>query len=214
MKKVMAAVGILIFVFGVLLAASTFIGIPINTTEAYQVPESTVVVDRFGLIGPTFGVVNPTADWVDGFTFNTGDSLNIQVNVTSGKTINFYVDDGSKGSNSNLDSTIYLSYPNVTTVNTDWIVPKNSSYNFVFSNSGTVLASDVHWQIVKQWNETDYRSVTKNVPLLPFQVLYIGVGTALSGLAITVYGVSLKKDRLVAKTFSLGRVYLHLSNQV
>jgi hypothetical protein len=196
MKKLMTAVGIVILVFGILLATFTFIAFPKNKTEAYQIPESTAIVDRFGLLGPSFGVLAPTADWADGITLSAGDFLNIQVNVTSGQKIDFYVSDGSNGVNSNVGSSPYLFYPNVIMVNTDWIVPKNSSYNFVFSSSGTVSASDVHWQIVKLWNETDYRSVTQNIPLLPLQILYVGVGIALSGLAITVYGTRLKKDRL------------------
>lgn len=196
MKKLVTAVGIVILVFGILLSAFTFIAVPENKTEAYQIPESTVIVDHFGLLGPTFGVVNPTADWGDGITLSAGDFLNIQVNVTSGQKIDFYASDGSKGLTSNVGSSPYLSFPNVTMVNTDWIVPENSSYNFVFSSSGTVPASDVHWQIVKLWNETDYRSVTQNVPLLPFQVLYVGVVVALSGMSITVYGISTKKRGL------------------
>lgn len=195
MKKV-AATGLVILAFGLLLTASTFVNLPEEKTEAYHVSKSTVLVDRFGLIGPTFGVVNPTADWADGFTFNEGDSLNIQINVTSAKNINFYVDDGSKGLNSNLDSTIYLSYPNITVVNTDWVVPKNSSYDFVFSSLGKVSASDVHWQIVKHWNETDYRSVTQSVPLLPSPVLYAGIVIILSGLVITIIGTSIRKRKV------------------
>ncbi len=198
MKRLMMASGIIILIVGILLAAITVVSLPENKTEAYQVPKSIVIVDRFGLLGPTFGVTNPTADWGDGFTFNKGDYLKIQVNVTSVKSISFFVDDGRKGLNSNLDSTIYLSYPNITKVNIDWVVPKNSSYNFVFSSSGTVAASDVHWQIVKLWNETDYRTVTQNVPLLPLPMLYVGVGIALSGLAIMVYVII---KNLVRETF-------------
>jgi hypothetical protein len=194
MNKVVVAGGIVVLVLGIILTA--FASIPISEikTEPYQVPQSTVIIDHFG---PTLSLIPvPTTDWTDGFSFDAGDLLNIEVNVTSGGIINFYVDDGSKGVSGNLDSAIYLSYPNITSLNTDWVVPKNSSYNFVFNTLGKVSANDVHWQIVKHWNETDYRSVTQNVPLLPIQVLYIGVGTALSGLAITVYGVSLKKRQI------------------
>ena len=194
MKKLMTAVGIVILVFGLLLASFTFIAFPESKTEAYQVPESTVIVDRFGLEGPSFGVVAPTADWADGFTFRSGDFLNIKVNVTSAQKIDFYVSDGSTSLSSNVGSSPYLSYPNVTMVNIDWIVPKNSNYNFVFSSSGTVSASDVNWQIVKLWNETDYRRVTQNVRLLPFQVIYVGVVVAISGLTIATYGILIPKN--------------------
>lgn len=192
-KKLKTAAGIVILVFGILLSEFTFIAVPKNKTEAYQVPESTVIVDQFGLLGP-FPTSAPTTDFAVGFNFSVGELLNIQVNVTSGQKINFYVDNGSKELSSDLDSTIYLSYPNITVVNTDWVVPKNSSYNFVFRSPSTFLANDVHWQIVKLWNETDNRSITQNVPLLPFQVLYVGVTVALSGMAITAHGISTKKE--------------------
>jgi len=201
MKKLMVAVGIVILVFGILLAAFTFIALPKNKTEAYKIPESTVIVDQFGLLGP-FPTTFPTTDFAEGeFNFSAGELLNIQVNVTSGNKINFYVDDGSKGLNSNLDSTIYLSYPNVTIENRDWVVPKNTSYNFVFRSPNTFLANDVHWQIMKVWNETDYRSVTQNVPLFPFQLPYVGVAVALLGTAIAMYGIVAKNRNLSVRPF-------------
>jgi len=191
MNKVMVAIGTVILVFGILLASFTFTSFPEKKIEDYPIPESTIVVDGFGLLMPDLGI-NPTANWADGFMFSAGETVNIQVNVTSGQKINFYVSDGSISVSSNVGSSPYLSYPNITVVNTDWVVPKNSTYNFVFSSSNSVPAKDVLWQIVKLWNETDYRTVTQNVPLLPFPILYAGIGIALSGLAITVYEISFK----------------------
>jgi hypothetical protein len=185
MKKVVVAIGIVILVLGILLTAFTFIAIPENKTEAYQVPKSTVLIDRFGPI-LDFNPV-PTTNWADGFTFSAGDFLNIQVNVTSGQRIDFYVSDGSNGLSSNVGSSPYLSYPNVTLLNTDWVVHRNSSYNFVFSSSSTFSPNDVHWQIEKLWNETDYRDVTKNVPLIPFELSYVGVVLSLAGIGLLVY---------------------------
>ncbi len=185
MKKVIVAIGIAILVLGILLTAFTFIAIPQNKTEAYQVPKSTVLIDRFGPI-LDFNPV-PTTNWADGFTFSAGDSLNIQVNVNSTKGIDFSVNDGSSGVNSNVGSTTYLFYPNVTMVNTDWVVPKNSSYNFVFSSSSTFVPNDVHWQIEKVWNETDYRDVTENVPLIPLELSYVGAILSLAGIGLLVY---------------------------
>ena len=193
MKKRLIIIGVIALILGILLAAFTFVLIPKTTSEAYQVPKSTVLIDRSGPI-LDFDPV-PTTNWVDGFTFSAGDSLNIQVNETSGQKIDFFVTDGSSGVNSNVGSNTYLTYPNVTVVNTDWVVPKNSSYNFVFSSSNAFSPNDVHWQIEKQWNETDYRRVAQNFPVLPFQVLYAGVVIALSGFAITIYGVIKRQTR-------------------
>jgi hypothetical protein len=197
MKKAIACIGVFAFISGILLIALPSANVLKTTSEANQVPKSTVLVDRYGLLGPSFGVVAPTADWADGFTFTAGDLLNIQVNVNSSKRIDFFVCDEISGVNScHVGASTYLSYPNVTLVNTDWVVPKNSGYNFVFSSSGTVSANDVHWQINKLWNETDYRNVTQNTPLLPFQVVFVGVVVALSGLAIAVLGIITPKKRI------------------
>lgn len=193
MKKAFAGIGVFALFIGILLVTLPFANIFKTTSEAYQVPKSTVLIDRFGPI-LDFNPV-PTTNWADGFSFSAGDLLNIQVNVNSSRGIDFSVNDGSNGVNSNVSPTAYLFYPNVTTVNTDWVVPKNSSYNFVFRSSSTFSPNDVHWQIEQLWNETDYRNVTKNIPLLPFQVIYVGVVIAFSGLAITTYGIMTSKKR-------------------
>jgi FlaG/FlaF family flagellin (archaellin) len=129
-----------------------FVYVPKTTFEAYQVPKSTVLIGGFG---PLFDVA-PTSKVTDVLTLNAGDSLNIQVTVTSGKDIDFSVNDGS---------TTYLSYSNVTTVNKDWTVPQSSNYNFVFNSSSTFTSKDVTWQVTKHWTETAYRDVTQNVQI-------------------------------------------------
>jgi dipeptidase len=136
--------------------------------------------------------VAPTSKVTDGLTLNAGDSLNIQVTVTSGKDIDFSVNDGS---------TTYLSYSNVTTVNKDWTVPQSSNYNFVFNSSSTFTSKDVTWQVTKHWTETAYRDVTQNVQLLPLEFSYVGIVLSLAGIGILIYGTVKKKlIRIVNKS--------------
>lgn len=192
MKRVIAAVGILILVFGVLLVSFTFTSFPEKKIEAYQIPKSTAIVNQHGLLGP-FPDSSPTTDFAEGgFNFSSGELLNIQVNVTSDQKVDFYVSDGSKGLSSNVGSSPYLSYLNVTLMNTTWIVPENSTYNFVFNSPSKFVPNDVYWQVVNLWNETNNRTVTENVHLLPFPILYVGVGIVLSGFAVTIYGTGFR----------------------
>ena len=148
-------------IIGVLLIALPFVYVPKTISESYS-PKSTVLISGFG---PLMDVA-PTYKVSDGISLNAGESLNIQVNVTSGNNIDFSV---------NNNSTTYLSYSNVTTVNIDWTVPQSSNYNFVFNSLSAFTSKDVSWQVTELSTETAYRDVTKNVELLPFDVSYVGV---------------------------------------
>ncbi len=140
--------------------------------------------------------VAPATSMAKGVELNAGDSLNIQVNATAGKGINFYV-------NSGVTSLVYpyngtatkLNYQNVTTLNKDWAVPVSLQYSFVFNSTNLFSYKDVSIQVTKQWNDTAYRDITQNVQLLPFQVLYVSIVIALLGLAIVIYGVRNPKVR-------------------
>jgi hypothetical protein len=191
MKKAIVGIGVFAIIIGILLVALPFDYVPKTTSEAYQVPKSTVIIGS-GWMPP---IAFPTTDMSKGTSLTAGDSLNIQVNVTSGKGINFYVNNGSLGSVYPYGIT-QLAYPNVTTISKDWIVPVNSSYAFVFNSTSQFTYNDATLLVTKHWNETAYRDITQNVRLLPFQVIYVGVVFALSGLAITTYGIiTLKKRR-------------------
>jgi hypothetical protein len=179
MKKAIVAIGVFALIIGILLIALPFIYVPKITSEIYQVPKSMVLIGGFG---PLFDVA-PTSKVTDGLTLNSGDSLNIQVNVTSIHDVDLSVNDGS---------TVYLSYSNITTLNKDWTVPKSSDYNFVFSSLSTFNSKDVTWQVNKNWTTTAYRYVTQNVQLLPFEALYVGLVLALAGIGLTIFGAGEK----------------------
>jgi hypothetical protein len=111
MKKVIAGIGFFVLIIGVLLIALPFIYVPKTVIQAYQVPQSTVLVDGSF---PHFTYA-PVHEVTEGdLILNAGDSLNIQVNVTSGIEINLSVNNGS--------ATV-LSYYDFTTLNVNWTVP-------------------------------------------------------------------------------------------
>ncbi len=134
--------------------------------------------------------VAPATSMAKGVELKAGDSLNIQINATSGKAIDFFV-------NSGVTSLVYpyagtaneLSYQNITTLNKDWIVPTSSEYSFVFNSSNLFSYKDVSILVTKQWTDMVYRDIPQNVQLLPFEVIYFGIAIALSGVAIIVLGV-------------------------
>ena len=88
----------------------------------------------------------------------------------------------------------YLFYPEVTTVNKDWIVPLSSKYDLVFNSSNLFTYKDVTLLVTKQWTETAYRDVTTNYRLLPFEFVYIGVVLTFVGIELTIYGAVKKRN--------------------
>ena len=179
MKKAVVGIGVFFLIIGVLLIALPFVYVPKTVSEAYQDPKSSAVFDE--------SFVVPPSTTTSTTYLNAGDSLNIQVTVTSGGNtdIDFSVNDGS---------TTYLSYSRATTVNKDWTVPLSSNYNFVYDNSFSIITSkDVTVQVIKHWTETAYRDVTTNAQLLPFEFAYLGVALALVGIGLTIYGVVRKE---------------------
>ena len=65
----------------------------------------------------------------------------------------------------------------------------SAQYSFVFNSSNLFSYKDVNILVTKQWSETAYRNVTQNVPLLPFEIVYVGAVIALAGMALTSCGV-------------------------
>lgn len=190
MKKIIIAIGVFALIIGILLIALPFVYIPSHTTQAYQIPKSEVIIGEWRPIA----TVDPSVSMAKGANLTAGDSLNIQVNATSGKDINFYVNSGVTGLVYPYSGTATeLTYQNVTTLNKDWTVPVSSQYSFVFNSTNLFSYKDVSIQVTKQWNDTAYRDITQNVQLLPFQVVYAGIVVALSGLAILIYGIRNQK---------------------
>jgi hypothetical protein len=179
MKKTFVGIGVFALIIGVLLISLPFVYVPKTVSESYQVPKSSVIIDQ--------SFVVPPSTTTHTTYLNAGDSLNIQVTVTSGgnRDIDFSVNDGA---------TTYMSYSRATTVNKDWTVPLSSNYNFVYDNSFSWITSkDVTVQVTKHWTETAYRDVTTSNQLLPFEFAYLGVVLALVGIGLTIYGV-VKKE--------------------
>jgi len=180
-KKTFIAIGIFALVIGIILITLPYVYVPKTISEAYQVPKTASIISESFVVPPS--TITHTA------YLNQGDSLNIQVTVTSGgnRDVDFSVNDGS---------TTYLSYSRATTVNKEWAVPLSSNYNFVYDNSFSWITSkDVTVQVTKQWTETAYRDVTTNSQLLPFEFAYLGVALALTGIGLTIFGV-VKKESL------------------
>jgi hypothetical protein len=179
-KTEIAGIGFFALIIGILLITLTLVYVPKTTSEAYQVPKSMVLPIGWGPLA----FLAPQSNISERTYLNEGDLLTIQVNVTSGKGMDFSVNDGS---------TPYLFYSNVTTVNKDWTVPRSSNYNFVFNSSSAFYVKDVTWQVTKHWTETAYRDVTQNVQLLPYEFAYLGADLTLIGVGLTIYAIVRKE---------------------
>ena len=180
-KTALAIIGLVVIaiIVGFLFIALTFVYVLETIREEYQAPKSSTIIDEFFGLSP-FNMkkaitVNLTA----------GASLNIKVNVTkdsSGgpRVIDFSVSRGV---------TTFLSYSRITTVDENWTVPINSTYNFVFdkSNYRWITIKDVTFQLTKHWIGTAYRDVTQNQQLLTFEFAYVGLVLVLVAIVSLVY---------------------------
>lgn len=181
MNKVVITICTLFLTIAVLLITIPFIQIPKTTTETYQIPKSTFIVHN--LIG--LGFVFPSKIAGRGTELNANDTINIQANATAGKNIDFQVNAVNQSSNEIIAT--YLFYPNMTRVNTDWVVPLSSNYDFVFKSNNYFTLEDIALQVTKHWTETAYKDVTTHYQLLPFEFAYSGIALIIVGLGIFVY---------------------------
>jgi hypothetical protein len=124
MKQAIVGLGIFALVIAIVLLALPFVYVTGTVSEAYDIPQSSVIVSESFSVPPG-AITHPTY-------LNAGDSLKIQMSVTSGgnRDIDFSVNDGSA---------TYVSYSRATSVNRDWIVPAASNYNFVYDNTSVGL---------------------------------------------------------------------------
>jgi hypothetical protein len=142
--------------------------------------------------------VAPAQDMAKGADLKAGEHYKIQVNATPGKDINFYVHSGLTGLAFPYTGTAsQLSYQNVTTLDFEWIAPVNSTYSFVFNSTRPFSYRDANITVVREWNETAYKEVTKNVPLLPAEVVIVGLVILIVVPALLLY--VLVKRRLKKK---------------
>jgi len=186
MKKLILTIGISILTAGVFLSILPHIYFPKAVTEEYQVPKSAVIFDGWGPL-----IVTPAKTGGQGTYLNASDSLNIQVIATSGKGIDFYVNAVNQSTGDVLAT--YLFYPDITSVNTDWLVPLSSEYDFEFISSSLFTRDDVSLLVTKQWSETAYRDVIENYSLIPFGATYVGGLLTIAGMVVSICGVAVRK---------------------
>ena len=179
MRKVVISIITILFTLAVLLTVIPLIPLSKSTTEEYQTPKTKIILGNF------ISLLLPTKTATKGTQLNASDTLNIQVNATAGKNIDFYVNAVNSSNNKIMET--YLVYPNITSINKDWIVPINSSYHFTFESNNLFSYEDVSLLVTRHWTETDYKDVTTEYQLLPFEASYIGIVLVISGFGILAY---------------------------
>lgn len=197
MNKTFAALSSLALIMGVLLVALPFVSVNRQITQAVVVPKSEAVVHT----GWTpLAAVAPAHDMAKGRDLKAGEHYNIQINATPGKNINFYINSGLTGLVFPYTGTSNeLAYQNVTTLDFDWVAPVNSTYSFTFNSTNLFSYRDVNISVTREWNETACREVTRNVPLLPFGAVYVGLAIVLAVPAVILYLTVTKKKKKTAK---------------
>jgi hypothetical protein len=186
MKNAFGGIGGFALIIGVLLIILPFVYVPKTESETYQVPKSEVVLGGWTGAAAFASFKNAAK----GTELDANESLNIQVNATASKRIGFSV----KAVNDTTGEVLatYLFYPDLSTLNVDWIVPVASEYDFVFDSNNIFTYRDVTLIVTKQWTEIAYRDITTNYSLLPLEFVYLGVVLISAGVGLLVYFAKLK----------------------
>lgn len=156
------------------MVAFSLIGPPRTITEQYQVQNSSEEMNESVTVSP--GIFIRTLNLTE------GDSVHIQVEVTAGgdKDIDFYVGDGTK---------IHVVGIRITTVDRNWTVPYNGPYQFVYDNNFSWDSKNITSIVTKYWIETEYREVTRYLPLIPHEFSYVGLILSSVGIGVFIYGL-------------------------
>ena len=174
MKRTAVGIGILILAVGVILMLFSLIDLPHATTEPYDVPKSSSIINESFTVPPS--TVTRTASLV------AGDFINIQFQVTSGGNLDIDF-------NVNNVTMTFIDLNRVTSYNNNWTVPSTGAYLFVYDNSFSWFTSkSVTTQVTKLWTETAYRDVTKYHPLLPYEFTYLGLLLLFAGMGTIAWG--------------------------
>jgi hypothetical protein len=190
MKEPIVAAGIIILIAGIALSALPFVYVSETVPESYELPKSEVILE--GWTG--MAAFASFKDATKGTGLVAGDLLNIQVNATQSKEIDFSV--SAVNSNEEIIAT-YLSYPAVTTLNKDWIVPLTSEYHFSFSSNNLFTYKDATLLVTKLWIETAYRDVITDYRLLPIEFVYLGAVLTSCGIGLSALFYFKKRKREV-----------------
>ena len=174
MKKTVIGIGALILAVGLMVMALSLVNLPQATTEPYDVPKSSSIINESFSVPPS--TVTRTA------SLSAGDTINIQLVVTAGgnKDINFNV---------NNVTLTFISVSRVTSYDRNWTAPSTGAYFFVYDNSfSTFTSKQVTTEVTKLWTETAYRDVTKYHPLLPYEFSYLGLLLLFAGIGVIAWG--------------------------
>jgi hypothetical protein len=190
MKEPIVAAGIIILIAGIALSALPFVYVSETVPESYELPKSEVILE--GWTG--MAAFASFKDATKGTGLVAGYLLNIQVNATQSKEIDFSV--SAVNSNEEIIAT-YLSYPAVTTLNKDWIVPLTSEYHFSFSSNNLFTYKDATLLVTKLWIETAYRDVITDYRLLPIEFVYLGAVLTSCGIGLSALFYFKKRKREV-----------------
>lgn len=187
MKRTIVGVGAFLLIIGIVILVFTSVDLPHTTTEPYQVPKSSDIIDESFTVSPD-KVLRTRV-------LTGGDILHVELEVTAGgdKEIDFYVNKTTVelwGQTVTVVNTIvFKADTRVTTVDANWTVPSNGTYHFVYDNSFSWITSKgVTTKVTKHWSETNYRDVTKYYPLIPYEFSYVGLILSLAGIGVLIFG--------------------------
>jgi len=182
MNKEIVGMGILLLVVGCAMLLGSLVIIPFATARPVLLPQgSYLITESFTL---------PSGYTSHNKTLSDGDNLHIIVEVKSGGNLNidFYVMDELNYSMWKADESASpeISRINITTYDSDWVVPYDGTWYFVYDNAFGSASKDVTALVTKHWTETYHRPTTVYRPLIPSEWSYLGVAVLLGGVTALI----------------------------
>jgi len=189
-KKEIVVMSIFLLVLGCATLLCSLIIIPFATAEPIVLPQSSY------LITESFTV--PSGYMSHNITLSAGDKLHIWVDVIGGGNldIDFHVMDETNYNawKAGESASPQITYTNTTTLDCNWVVPRDGAWYFVYDNTlGSVSSKDVTTVVTSYWTETAYRRVTEYRPLLPSGFSYLSVAVLLGGVTVLFLGKTNKE---------------------
>jgi len=197
LKKEIVGTGVFLLVAGFAVLLCSLVIVPFVIAEPIVLPQGSY------LITESFTV--PLGHTFHNKTLSNGDKLHIIVEVKSGGNldINFYVMDEPNYNNwkAGESASPEISRTIITTYHSDWVVPYDGRWYFVYDNTLGSTSKDVTTIVTKHRIEIAYREATVYGPLIPSEYSFLSVIVLLGGVVLVVGGI-------VKETPNL-RIYTH-----
>ena len=183
MRKEIAAVGVIILVFGLVLAAAGTRQIPYTTYETVEQEHSSLIMDESRTIS--------AYDWYAYYRdFDAGEKL--RIDFSTDKAVSIWLEtDTEYNKFTNFESHTAIWVKNdITSVGETVTLPNDDIYYLVvYNDDSTSVSYDI--TVIEYWYTTETQEVTRYRP--DYTLNYVGIGILFVGIVVAIVGATRKE---------------------